>query len=143
MSTVVWDGLSLAADSSISGNGVKIGKVSKIKRVGDDLVAFVGSYERGLLLWQWYEDGAKPEDWPAWQTEQDFTTLIVVKDRKCYEYESFPVAQHIDGPRAFGSGWQLALGALAMGANAEDAVRAAARYDIYTNDDVKVYYVVV
>ena len=42
-------------------------------------------------------------------------------------------------PYAIGSGSHIAIGAMAAGATAEEAVKLASKHDCYTNDNVKVY----
>lgn len=131
MSVVVWDGKTLAADKQgTCGDLMK--KTTKIKRAeSGDLLAWVGTSEYGLVLAQWYENGCKPEDWPEFQKSDEWSRLIVVHKGKAYEYETTPTRQPVETvPMAWGSGSDFALGALAMGADAAEAVRVASKYSV-------------
>jgi hypothetical protein len=49
------------------------------------------------------------------------------------------MALGLTGVYATGSGGQLALGALAMGATPEEAIKVASKYDAYTGHGVQVW----
>ena len=130
MSVVAWDGRTLAADRALScGDTVTEGK--KILRLDDGTVlAWVGVQQHGLVLAQWYQNGAKPEEWPEFQGEDSFTQLIVgLPGKGVVFFESTPVPQEVHSRyAAWGSGSDLALGALFTGAASITAVRAAIRH---------------
>ena len=63
--------------------------------------------------------------------------VIAVVDGEIFEsYKATEANRNVNEVYATGSGWQLALGALAMGGNARDAVNVAGEYDIYTSGAV-------
>ena len=133
MSTIAWDGKALAVDRQGNNSGQRI--LCDKHRVSDGVVvAWTGEQERGLLLAEWYFNGADPEDWPDFQTEgKDFTRLIVFSGGKVVEYESLPVAQEVqDNFAAWGSGRDFALGAMALGSDAKGAIGVASTLDLYT-----------
>lgn len=129
MSVVVWDGKTLAADKQGTICDMKV-KTTKIKRLpGGEILAWVGTQENGLALANWFVNGCKPEEWPECQKGDDWTRLIVVIKGKAYEYEQLPIRQCVEGtPHAWGSGRDYAIGALAMGATAAEAVKVASRF---------------
>jgi hypothetical protein len=125
----------LAADTLWVGGGTRDGYGPKIERIGNLLVGMSGSIPMGLRFRAWVASGfagACPLDdcpdgngliiWPhgvvgwcsrgAWPVSEPFYTL--------------------------GSGEQYAMGALAMGATAEEAVRVAMRFDVSTGGEITV-----
>lgn len=130
MSVVAWDGKSIAADKQ-SGHVGKISAITKIRRIATgEVVAWVGSQGGGLMLAKWYEDGADPAKWPEFQKDKDErSTLIVACATGVKIFENLPIAITFDEPfNAWGSGQDFAVAAMAMGANAYDAVMMANRY---------------
>lgn len=127
MTCVAWDGTTLAADRRALVGGV-IRTTTKIHRVGDSLVAFSGDAAMGRELVEWYERGAKPEEFPEQQREKDKSRLLAIGPRK-------EIWVHEDGPYpilfedeffAIGSGRDYALAAMHLGCNAVQAVEVAA-----------------
>lgn len=97
-------------------DGTRIGIVS----------AVLGEPERFLA---WYKAGADPAEWKG--DKPDLRALVVKPSGEVFLYDegltpSGPIAcDHY----AIGSGSDFALGAMAMGADAAQAVRVAAIYD--------------
>lgn len=146
MSVVVWDGKTLAVDRQATCGELRMNvRKARYLACADETVAWTGDHELGIVLANWYENGAKPEDWPPAQRDKDrWCRLIVVSRRgglKFYEME--PVAQRYrDAPyAAFGSGRDFALGALAMGATAEQAAEVACRFCVTCGGGVDVFRV--
>jgi hypothetical protein len=133
MTGIAWDGKQLAVDRLCYSNGV-VSSISKYRTLTDgkgNLVVTVweGVMERGLALARWYAGGAKPGEWPAWQSDQDWTGLIVAGPFGILEYEKLPEPQPLEEAFfAWGSGREIALGALSMGATAKVAVETASRW---------------
>ena len=140
MSTVAWDGKTLAADCMGVSSGVRT-RVAKIVRLGDGrVVAWTGMQEHGLSLLHWYTDGAAPETYPAFQRTKHWTRFIVASPHVVVFFEQEPVAQPVVGrPCAWGSGRDFALGAMACGADARKAVEIASIWDIYTGMGCQAY----
>ena len=138
MSVVAWDGKTLAADSQATCEGRKKTVVKLITRGPNLALAWVGDHEQGLILADWYMKGADPATWPAFQTKDSFTELIVAFDNRCVFYEVLPVAQEVTEPfAAWGSGAAIAIGAMAVGASARAAVAAACRFNIWCSEPVR------
>lgn len=126
MSIVVWDGTTMAADQQWEVNGVRE-KGDKL-RVGvgaDTCVAFVGDVAAGHLLMEWYREGRDPAQWPACQATPENSAVLIVwpefeRPRTWYR-EPIPITVH--GPfAAWGDAREIALGAMAHGATAVEAV---------------------
>ena len=140
MTCIAWDGRTLAVDSQASCDGRKKIVVKLLLPVQGGLaIAWCGDHEQGLALAQWYLDGAKPEVYPAFQTKDAYTELVVAFDgRRCVHYEVLPIAQEVTEPfAAWGSGASIAIGAMAVGASARSAVAAACRFNIWCGEPVR------
>lgn len=129
MSVIAWDGKTLAADRQGTNNGMRTTS-TKIKKLScGAIVAWTGEAECGLELAQWWENGADPGKWPAYQSTDDWTRLIVAHKGRVVIFEKRPVPQVVEDPfDAWGSGRDFAIGALAMGADARAAVRVAIQF---------------
>lgn len=131
MSVVVWDGKTLAADRQASCGDLRM-LTCKIRRLpSGEVVAWTGEVSTGMILADWYERGAKPEEWPKFQEGENWSRLIVASPGKLVTYEGgpYPVAIPVlEKKAAFGSGRDFALGAMAWGADAEGAVTVASHF---------------
>lgn len=132
MTIIVWDGTTLAADKQATNSGLKL-TVTKIFRIRDHLVGFSGDFDFAYAMKQWFENGAKVEDFPKHQEDDNkwVGMLVVTPDNKVLKYERSP--HPIDftetGALCIGSGRDFAFGALAMGADARRAVMIACLYE--------------
>lgn len=132
MTVIVWDGQILAADRQSSNNGQKR-SVTKIRKIGDSLYGISGSFDRGMAVFRWIEDGKKPEEWPEFQRkEEDYVYLVeITANKEILKYEREPWPMLIEEPcYAQGCGRDYAMGAIYMGANAVEAVKAACEFDM-------------
>jgi ATP-dependent protease HslVU (ClpYQ) peptidase subunit len=129
MSIVAWDGKTLAADRQAS-YGDTVRTIKKLwKLVNGEVVAVIGTYANCLMVKQWYENGAKQEEWPECQKKEDWAQLIVVKKEGCFYYDSQPLPLEIVDPFcAWGNGRDVAIGAMEMGADAVKAVEIASKH---------------
>ena len=65
---------------------------------------------------------------------------MVIEEGIAYEYEEFPIKQEIEMPYfAWGSGAKYALGAMAKGASAEEAINIACQFDPYSGNGVTLF----
>jgi hypothetical protein len=137
MTTIVYRNGILAADSQIT-FGSKLMGATKIVRAHDGVLAGAGGkggYAREFLDWAVGDRRSTP---PEAKEGDDFM------DRGCLFYPDARVEVFEASGRmiyhppyyAFGSGGSEALGALYMGATAEQAVAAAIAHDIYTGGDI-------
>lgn len=136
MTCIAWDGVILAADR-MAENGYARRPVTKIWTLEPErpvVLAIAGNHAASLLLKDWWVNGADVETWPKEQSDNDKRgTLIVVKNGECSFYEGLPVALTLDHhPRfwAWGSGSEIAIGAMAMGADAIRAVELANEFAV-------------
>lgn len=135
MSTIAYrDGI-MAADTRAYGGRYEPspGRKAKIHRLYDGSIvglstATIGLSERYVA---WLRDGADP----AKMTDKiDIRVIMVKPDGKLYVADDSP---YFAGPietefYAIGSGTCYAMGAMSMGATAEEAVRVACEHDPHT-----------
>ena len=137
MTTIAYRDGVLAGDSATSGDGNVIGRCAKVHRIRGRLVGLCGPIEDGETFRLWLKAGAKPKAKPDEPLDDDFLALVVEPDGRVVEYGRRLVSVGYEAPfYAIGSGGALALGAMAAGASAEEAVRIACRFDHYSREPV-------
>ena len=134
MTIIAWDGKTLAADRQATSGYIKVGttKIVKCPTTGR-LIGSAGGMGSAQLMMQWILDGEDMSKYPPCQNDKDdWARIIIVNpDGTLNEYERLPkklVLQPIEGYHAIGIGREVALGALAMGADARTAVAIASTY---------------
>jgi ATP-dependent protease HslVU (ClpYQ) peptidase subunit len=135
MTTIAWDGHSLAADTLFNSGGQFAGFDAKIHRLGRLLIGCAGSVAVYEQFRDWVKGGMKGEC----PLKKDIANTFVVTP------EGRAVMWCDDGPFrvsttqwALGSGERYALGAMEMGATAAEAVAAAIRHDLASGGEVMV-----
>lgn len=137
MTTIAYrDGI-MAADSLVTSNDVRRGAVAKIGRFGVGIAGGIVGYAgwSGLLdtVVSWLENGAPADARPTLHPDTSFSAIVVWPNGIVTILDKTFIRTDIDGEFfAEGSGNEFALGAMAMGAKARQAVEIAARFDIYT-----------
>ena len=139
MTTLAYDGNMICVDSqATAGEIVTPRKFQKaFYDVGEYLVVmFAGSTAHYAPMLEWLREGADPKehkDWEcaAWGVKADGSVLRYVG----------PYPEVVDGIDADGTGAGFAIGAMAAGATALEAVRIASQYDLYTGVTVRVFYI--
>ena len=131
MSVVAWDGKVIAADKQATNIGLRSLTTKIRKLTNGDIIAWTGDQDSALAMASWYENGALQGAWPESQKDKEgWARLIVLSDGKVIVYERQPFPIVVEEPfMAWGSGRDYAIGALAQGANAVQAVTVASRYD--------------
>lgn len=135
MTVIVWDGEKLVTDRKATDGTLKW-ESSKAWYVNSSLhgvciVSGVGFLKQIITLRGWVANGLDPQQCPYSHDEIN-CQLIVVTDNGLYQYDELPYPiERGFIPCAFGHGRDFAYGALAMGANAEQAVDVANRYSNY------------
>jgi ATP-dependent protease HslVU (ClpYQ) peptidase subunit len=139
MTTIAYrDGI-LAADGRVSdGHLIITDTCKKISRLSDgSLFALAGDDVQELRLIEWLEDG---EDGLPPQGK-DFTAILVDTDGLLHTFAGVGdrfVPWYDTAFAAFGSGADIAYGAMEMGASAESAVRCAMRRNTTTGGEVQI-----
>jgi len=139
MTTIAYRDGVLAADTQITCGGTIGGYAQKAFRKGAVLYATAGSSGPGEAFRNWLEGGMKG-DAPDMAEDKDSDGhgyIFPGGDRVVWRYNKV-WASHSAPFFAYGSGADIALGAMAMGATAEEAVRVAAKFDTGTGGEVTV-----
>lgn len=130
MSVVAWDGKWLAANTTSISSGLKTKTIKTrcVEKNGKTAIiyAWVGDISVGRMLAEWHEKSKRSQDFPS-VDKDDGATLIIVSRHMCSQLSSHqPSMVPIDGAfESWGSGFQVAMGAMYMGASPMNAVRAA------------------
>lgn len=138
MTILVFDGTTLAADKMAENNGY--GRtVRKIFKVADHMLGITGTFSLGLEKIAWWSKsmGADLNNYPK-GTEHENSHLWVVKPDGtilCYEESPIPCVFE-DKTFAAGCARDVALGAMAMGADAVRAVQVAIDTDIHCGNGI-------
>lgn len=128
MTVIAWDGKTLAADRQTTMGDLKSHRTKLVPHPSRPgvCVAFCGDTDLGLAMIDWFLRGATKEDFPAFQRTEKWVRLLVFGDGlpKQYLQEPFPIRCEADY-WAWGSGAELAIGAMAAGVDAVRAVEIA------------------
>jgi 20S proteasome alpha/beta subunit len=132
LTTIAWDGTTLAADRASWAGGAKrrVRKVFRITREGHTfLVAFMGSQAFAIRLEGWMRG---EHDFPACEAygvDRDSSVAVCIDERRrVFELSATGVWQPFrEKVFARGGGQEYAWGALDAGADARTAVLIAAR----------------
>lgn len=132
MTVIAWDGRTLAVDRQAAYDGL-CRRVKKYRRLKDGgVLAMCGTLAAGTIMMDWYEAGADVSQYPPCQNSEDNAELIVIRPRGAILwFGKHPTANKYPRGRlwAWGCGRAYALGAMAHGASAVEAVRIASRFD--------------
>lgn len=138
MTTIAYRSGILAADSLMTCNGLRDDYRQKIFRVGKVLVGGSGSSATCLKFRDWVAAGMQGES-PF--SGSDGGNGIVVSEAGLVCWGSSGPTPIINSSfYSLGSGYEIALGAMDQGASAEEAVRAAIRWDTRSGGDVTVLH---
>lgn len=135
MTTIAYRDGVLAADSQHSSDGVIVAYRPKLERLPDgSLLATKGCAGHGRALFEWLKSGREGD-----QPDGDGGGFLVHADGTLEGFEG-KQSEILSGAdyHAFGSGQQIALGAMHAGATAEQAVAAAVAHDCFTGGEITV-----
>lgn len=130
----------MAADSRVSyDDGLYCPGLKIIKNVDGFIVAGCGSMNAISVWLRWGEQGMPPDEQPE-HLDKNSTIMVVEPNGQAHVFEGAPVRQKLRTKKwAIGSGAHLAIGAMAMGADARKAVQVAAKFDMHTGGKILAY----
>jgi hypothetical protein len=135
MTTICYKDGILAADTLIIAGESMSGTGIKILRINGDRYGVSGNFADVARLRAWNCNTPISEA----NISAKSNVLWVDKKGLLLEIERDTILPPIEAPyHAYGSGADYALGAMAMGASAAEAVIVAAKFDPFTNTDVTV-----
>lgn len=136
MTTVAWDGKTLAADRRVTANGVVNTEWTKVhKRKDGTLIGVGGEMCTGSEFIRWFMSGEKGKKPPlrAMVTNDLAAAAIIVRPNGVVEAHDQDGWHVVESPRyAIGSGGNFAMVAMKCGAFADRAVEIASEFDVYT-----------
>lgn len=131
MTTIAWDGKTLAGDTQSSMFRGRTRKVFRLK--GGALFGMCGNLHEGIAVMRWLdgvEGAAKP-------TVSEGFHGILIRDRKLHVLERcLEIVEYDRVNFAIGSGRDFAMAAMHLGKNAREAVLVAHQFDVDTGDEV-------
>jgi ATP-dependent HslUV protease subunit HslV len=139
MTTIAYRDGVMAADSACFNEGLYEGEVDKIWPLSDvGLLGCCGEYGAILKVVEWLKAGGEPKLKPRLSRESEFAGLLVKREGEVMHYQIGlrPLCIMAEF-HAIGSGRQIAIGAMAAGASAEEAVQIACRYDRISMEPVR------
>lgn len=135
MTTIAFRHGVLASDSMVSSNNMHEGQAVKIRRIGKVLVGAAGSGALAQRFADWVKAGMKGDS--PWTGKDAGNSLVVCPDDTMLVFgQNGPWRSYSDF-YALGSGELLALGAMAHGATAHQAVEAAIRFDCHSGGPIR------
>lgn len=138
MTTIAYKDGVLAADTQVTASSCRVGSSRKIGMIGPVMWGAAGVLPLCQRFDAWVRGGCKGDPPPMKDTDGDTAEAIIVFDGRVVCFRSDGL-DHITSPfYANGSGWRFAMGAMAAGASAVDAVRAAAVLDVHTGGEITV-----
>ncbi len=142
MTTIAYRDGVLAADTRATSGDVIVGSSAlKIAKRGRVMAAASGTSAYARRFMDWFRSGMKGDPPPSIDPNDHDTfcwgLLVTGDDRRVLLQQPGWIVER--GPYfAMGSGRDFALGAMAHGASAEEAVRAAIAHDVYSGGDITV-----
>ena len=143
MTTVAWDGNTLAADSLAVDNWGLVSRANKVLEGEDFLLGIAGNH--GMILAWWRKVQSLPASsiinhgYTDYELEKNNPSMILVTAHKVYKLDG-PVFIEVEARfTAIGSGRDFALAAMHLGKTAKEAVQIAAEFDNNTDDKVQVH----
>ena len=140
MTTIAWDGKTVAADRLATRGGNLRSDVSKLHVSIEWVYGGAGQLDATLEIAHWLLTGASPDARPTLEEGGAYGLAIRRSDGRCFRVEGKrPVLCEVrETFTACGSGRDFAIAAMALGKNARDAVKLAAQFDIFTGGGVDV-----
>lgn len=131
MTTIAYrDGI-MAGDTAVSDRGTYCGQYQKVFARDGALMGVCGCLGEVARLRDWFMAGAEGD--PPALTDSDSEALLITGDG-VVEWVGHPNKRMVitGDMHAIGSGFQLAIGAMAAGASALQAVEVACDFDLCT-----------
>lgn len=135
MTTIATDGETMAGDGLVtSGSTIFGSSMTKVHQLKDGrLVGISGCAYFATPFMDWLQDGG---DVP--ELDDNFEALVLHPDGSCLSYDNKGRSLPEELPTATGSGREIALGAMAVGASPEEAVKVACDRDTQTGGKITV-----
>ena len=134
MTTVVWDGAVLAADSQEADDYIEQHASQKLFKVGNTLIGIAGCVSSARAFIEWVKKGEPEDEKPK---VSGLIALVIRPNGRAFEYGETLTPIPAAKKTAIGSGRGPALGALLAGATADEAVRITKKIDPNTGGRIR------
>ncbi len=136
MTTIAFKDGIFAADSQCTGGGVIVGRHEKIRDFPGGWFAGTGCTSDCMKMHRWIVEGEKRDAEP--KIDDNSMALVIMTNGQVRHLDNCLIFYEIDAPfHALGSGAQIAMGAMAAGATATEAVEIACRFDTGSSGPVQ------
>lgn len=137
MTVIVYKNYVMASDSSCWKESTEICKVKKIYRIRKGLVGIAGDFTDIAKFIKWLKEGAVEEEYP----KGTFEAIVVDPSNRITLWDGWGYApiNHRGNYCAVGSGADIALGALCVGASSKQAVQAAIKHHSQCSGPISLY----
>lgn len=133
MTTITFDGKTLAADTLVTSGSLAFGHMTKIHKLkGGGHVAMCGALAVAPEVIAWLEGGDKP----TLSEEEEFGGLFVDKRGNAFEISGNLRLHPACVPWAGGSGEHIAMAAMLCGKDAFEAVEVACKLDTKSREPI-------
>lgn len=144
MTTIAYrDGI-LAADSLVSGEMVRWGSMTKLTKAPSGWIGAACGDAGAASEFAWWMENLLPSDnygtpvFSVPELKDPVDGLLITDKGKIWCWTGRPRFFHLEADfTAIGSGSKIAMGAMAMGATAEQALAVAAQFDVYTGGKIE------
>jgi ATP-dependent protease HslVU (ClpYQ) peptidase subunit len=133
MTTIAYRDGVLSADSLVTNMACKVGTFEKLfDDKEDNHYGCIGEVQDLIAFRKWKRGcSEKPK------VSEDFCALMVDKNNNLWIYEDKLIPRKMECEYyAIGSGYEFALGAMANGASAYEALEAAIKHDCYSGGEI-------
>lgn len=131
MTVIAWDGKSICADKRGVSAGLSF-PITKIFRTNQGIIGVDGTYDVAIHLLEWFKNGAKPEEYPEVQKNDDrYSHLLLIRnDKKILRYDRQPYPYEVEMPYfATGGGRDYAMASMYCGKTSREAIEIACHFD--------------
>lgn len=134
MTTIAYRDGVMAADTALTVDGVYQGEIVKTVLLNAHVIGVAGLAAHQVAFCQ-FLDGQEL----TLEKDQFFNAIVVSPEGNLAVYDQHLIPVQLNVPfHAIGSGREIAIGAMAAGATAEEAVRIACCYDAYSAEPVTI-----
>ena len=99
MTTIVWDGKTLAADTQVSSENTRVGKTTKLRQVASNVYVAAAGYQSDTLIFeQWASRDFPQDDTKPFLDCEDFQAIVLSPDG-VFEFASVLGRHTVEGTR--------------------------------------------
>ena len=143
MTTVAWDGFTMACDSLAVDNWGLKSRADKVLEGENFILGIAGNHGQILAWWRQVQSlpasSVIAHGYTHYEQEKNNPSMILVTAHKVYKLDG-PVFVELEYMRhAIGSGRDYALTAMHLGKTAAEAVEIASRFDNNTDNRIQKY----